>query len=128
MSPLSPVNLCEPCRVATIIAFRFRGQLARLMCCVMKILIGGAALLASVSFPAVSYAQDPPVCPAGMWWNYVLNVCDFGAPGLGAPGPGIAGPIVGPAGPVGVGGVVGPVGPGPVGPGPIGPGPRGPGR
>ncbi|MGE2733125.1 hypothetical protein [Mycolicibacterium vaccae] len=33
-------------------------------------------------------------------------------------------PVLGPAGPIGVGGVVGPVGPGPVGPGPLGPGPR----
>ena len=92
----------------------------------MKILMGAAAVSAGVLLPAVSYAQDPPACPAGMWWNYTLNVCDLGAPGLGAPGPGVAGPIVGPAGPVGVGGVVGPVGPGPVGPGPRGP--RGPGR
>ena len=98
------------------------------MCLGMKILIGIAAVLASVSFPAVSYAQDPPVCPAGMWWNYTLNVCDFGAPGLGAPGAGVVGPIVGPVGPVGVGGVIGPAGVGPVGPGPIGPGPIGPGR
>ncbi len=36
-------------------------------------------------------------------------------------------PVIGPAGPIGVGGVVGPVGPGPVGPGPVGPGPAGPG-
>lgn len=91
----------------------------------MKILIGIAAFLASVLFPAVGYAQDPPVCPPGMWWNYTLNVCDIGAPGLGAPGPGVAGPIVGPAGPVGVD-VVG-VDPGPGGPGGPG-GPRGPGR
>lgn len=55
------------------------------------------------------------------WWNYDTNTCLAVTPNVG--------PIVGPAGPVGVGPnpVVGPVGPAGVGPiGPIGPGGPGP--
>ena len=89
----------------------------------MRILVGIAAVLASVLFPAIGHADDP-ACPDGMWWNYAINACDFGAPGLGAPGPGVAGP--GTAGAPGTPGLPG----GPGGPaGPAGPGgPGGPGR
>lgn len=73
------------------------------------------AALLSAGMPTAQ-AQDP-VCPAGMYWNVVVLQClPYGV-----------NPVVGPAGPVGVGGVVGPVGVGPVGPGPVGPGPLGPG-
>jgi hypothetical protein len=80
----------------------------------------------------------------GMYWNVGLNQClladptPYVGPILGPAGPvgvGGVGPVVGPVGPVGVGGVgpvvgpVGPVGVGGVGPvvgpvGPIGVGPR----
>lgn len=75
----------------------------------------GVGMLAQVVAPVVSQAQDP-VCPYGMYWNAVVVQCL----------PWGVNPVVGPAGPVGAGGVVGPVGPGPVGPGPIGPGGPGP--
>lgn len=76
----------------------------------------GAGLFTQVVSPAISTAQDP-VCPYGMYWNAVVLQCL----------PWGVNPVVGPAGPIGVGGVAGPVGPGPVGPGPVGPGPVGPG-
>lgn len=67
----------------------------------------------------------PPVCPAGTYWDvYTVQCMPVDATVYVNP----PNPVVGPAGPVGVGGVVGPVGPGPVGPGPVGPGPAGPGR
>nr|WP_090339861.1 hypothetical protein [Mycolicibacterium malmesburyense]CRL68475.1 hypothetical protein CPGR_00896 [Mycolicibacterium malmesburyense] len=78
--------------------------------------------LASFVSPAIVQAQEP-VCPAGTYWDVYTDQCvpnDVDVYLNPAP-------VVGPAGPVGVGGVVGPVGPGPVGPGPVGPGPAGPG-
>ena len=84
-------------------------------------------LLTQISSPAVSSAQDP-VCPAGMYWNVPTAQCLWIDTNVYVNPPN---PILGPVGPVGAGGVIGPVGPGPVGPGPIGPGPvgpRGPGR
>nr|WP_238994786.1 hypothetical protein [Mycolicibacterium chubuense] len=73
--------------------------------------------------PAVAGAQEP-VCPAGMYWNVDTAQCVADVNVYVNP----PNPVIGPAGPVGVGGVIGPVGPGPVGPGPVGPGPLGPGR
>ncbi|MDG4667771.1 hypothetical protein [Mycobacterium sp. 236(2023)] len=79
-----------------------------------------AAAAGTVMQAGVAQAQDP-VCPYGTYWNPALVRCL----------PWGVNPVVGPAGPVGVGGVAGPVGPGPVGPGgvvgPVGPGPVGPG-
>ncbi|BBY76356.1 hypothetical protein MPRF_32550 [Mycolicibacterium parafortuitum] len=77
--------------------------------------VAAAVVAGAVGTPMAS-AQEP-VCPAGMYWNAALLECL----------PDYVHPVIGPAGPVGVGGVVGPVGPGPVGPGPVGPGPVGPG-
>ncbi|VEG39975.1 Uncharacterised protein [Mycolicibacterium flavescens] len=80
--------------------------------------------LAQIASPAVSQAQEP-ACPAGTYWDvYSLQCVPVDATVYVNP----PNPVVGPAGPVGVGGVVGPAGPGPVGPGPAGPGPAGPGR
>ena len=79
--------------------------------------------LTSVASPATGHAQEP-VCPAGTYWDMYTDQCvpnDVNVYLNPAP-------VVGPAGPIGVGGVVGPVRPGPVGPGPVGPGPAGPGR
>ena len=73
--------------------------------------------------PALGHAQEP-VCPAGMYWDVITNQCLYYDVNVYLD----PNPVVGPLGPVGVGGVVGPVGPGPVGPGPLGPGPVGPGR
>lgn len=82
----------------------------------------GAAVLLQVASPAVSSAQEP-VCPVGMYWDVYTAQCLVDVNVYVNPNP-----IVGPVGPVGAGGVIGPVGPGPVGPGPVGPGPVGPGR
>ena len=76
-------------------------------------------LLPAVLSPAVAQGQNP-VCPVGMYWNVAVNQC---VPVYVNP----PNPVLGPAGPIGVGGVVGPIGPGPIGPGPVGPGPLGPG-
>lgn len=79
--------------------------------------------LAQIASPAVGQAQEP-ACPAGTYWDMYTDQCvpdDVNVYLNPAP-------VVGPAGPVGVGGVAGPVGPGPAGPGPVGPGPAGPGR
>lgn len=79
--------------------------------------------LAQIASPTVGHAQEP-VCPAGTYWDMYTDQClPYDLTVYVNPAP-----VVGPAGPVGVGGVVGPVGPGPVGPGPVGPGPVGPGR
>jgi hypothetical protein len=121
--------------------------------------VGAFALGASVLVaPAVSNAEGPcgpnlywnsitnqcQLCEGvGMYWNYQVNQClladptPYVGPVLGPAGPVGVGPnpVLGPVGPVGVGGVgpvVGPVGPagvGGVGPvigpvGPIGVGPR----
>ncbi|ULE31874.1 hypothetical protein [Mycobacterium sp. IDR2000157661] len=94
-------------------------------CAAMVTLAVTAAVcgLTQVASPAVGQAQEP-VCPAGMYWDiYTLQCLPYDVNVYLNPAP-----VVGPAGPVGVGGVVGPVGPGPVGPGPVGPGPAGPGR
>ena len=90
-------------------------------------LMGAAAGM--IVIPAVAHAQVP-VCPVGMYWNVDVAQCLYYDPTVYVNPPN---PIIGPVGPVGAGGVVGPVGvgpvgPGPVGPGPVGPGPRGPGR
>ncbi len=108
--------------------------------------------LAAVTFPAVSHAEDNcdfnyflntvtnqcQFCDtATMYWNYDTNQClpldptPYVDPILGPAGPIGVGPdpVVGPVGPVGVGGVgpvvgpVGPVGVGGLGPvaGPVGP-------
>ena len=87
------------------------------------VLAAGAGALISAASPALGYAQEP-VCPAGMYWDVVTNQCLYYDVNVYLD----PNPVVGPLGPVGVGGVVGPVGPGPVGPGPVGPGPVGPGR
>jgi len=81
-----------------------------------------AGLLVQVASPAIGQAQEP-VCPAGTYWDVVTATCVAVNVYVNPPNP-----IIGPAGPIGAGGVVGPVGPGPVGPGPVGPGPLGPGR
>ncbi len=78
--------------------------------------------LASVASPAIGQAQEP-VCPAGTYWDVYTDQCVLNDVNVYLN----PAPVVGPAGPVGVGGVVGPAGPGPVGPGPAGPGPVGPG-
>ena len=78
-----------------------------------------APLLAAVASPPLTRAQEV-VCPAGMYWDVYTDHCLYYDVDVYL-GPN---PILGPAGPIGVGGVVGPVGPGPVGPGPIGPGRR----
>lgn len=83
----------------------------------------GAFGLSHVGSPAVSHADV--VCPVGMYWDVYTAQCLYYDVNVYVNPPN---PIVGPAGPIGVGGVVGPVGPGPVGPGPVGPGPVGPGR
>lgn len=85
---------------------------------------GAIGLSAQIAAPAVSHAEDV-VCPVGMYWDVYTAQCLYYDVNVYVNPPN---PIVGPAGPIGVGGVVGPVGPGPVGPGPIGPGPVGPGR
>lgn len=81
-----------------------------------------AAGMLSVGSAVVAQAQDP-VCPAGTYWDVATAQCVAVTVYVNPPNP-----VIGPAGPVGAGGVVGPVGPGPVGPGPVGPGPLGPGR
>ena len=95
---------------------------------VMGILRGAAiAVLAgagAIGLSSVSHADDV-VCPVGMFWDVYTAQCLYYDVNVYVNPPN---PIVGPAGPIGVGGVVGPVGPGPVGPGPVGPGPIGPGR
>lgn len=80
-----------------------------------------AGVLIQTTTAAVAQAQEP-VCPAGTYWDTVTATCVAVNVYVNPPNP-----VVGPAGPIGVGGVVGPVGPGPVGPGPVGPGPMGPG-
>ena len=86
-----------------------------------------AVPLTALVAPAVSHADWCD--PATLYWDAVTNSC---MPILGPAGPvgvGGVGPVVGPVGPVGVGGVgpvvgpVGPVGVGGVGPvvGPVGP-------
>ncbi len=83
--------------------------------------IGALGVTTAVTFPATSSAQEP-LCPAGMYWDvYTAQCLYYDVDVYLNPAP-----IVGPFGPVGVGGVIGPVGPGPVGPGPVGPGPVGP--
>ncbi len=88
-----------------------------------KVVSGAVAVFAAAAgallSPPVADAQDP-VCPEGTYWDAAIHQC---APVSVYVDP--ANPVVGP---VGVGGVVGPVDPGPVGPGPVGPGPLGPGR
>jgi hypothetical protein len=77
-----------------------------------------AGTLIQLAAPAVGHAQDP-VCPEGTYWDAATATCVAVTVYVNPPNP-----VVGPAGPVGVGGVVGPAGPGPVGPGPIVPGRR----
>lgn len=100
---------------------------------VAAILVSAAAgVLMPMALPALGQAQEPvpvPVCPVGMYWNVDAVACLYDVDVYVNP----PNPVLGPVGPVGAGGVVGPVGvgpvgPGPVGPGPVGPGPRGPGR
>lgn len=88
-----------------------------------------AAPVAGLGTPALSHADD---CGPGWVWSDEANQCVFWGPAANGPigVGGVVGPVgVGPVGPgpVGPGGVVGPVGVGPVGPGPVGPGPVGPG-
>ena len=93
---------------------------------VAAMLVSAAAgVLMPLALPAAGQAQVP-VCPVGMYWDVPTARCLYVY--VNPPNP-----VIGPVGPVGAGGVVGPVGvgpvgPGPVGPGPVGPGPRGPGR
>ena len=77
--------------------------------------------LAAAAVPLAMLASSPAEitnkadCPLGWTWDVELNQC------VNVPNP-----VLGPAGPVGVGGVVGPVGPAGVGgPGPVA-GPVGP--
>jgi hypothetical protein len=91
--------------------------------------------LAAVASPSGSTANNAD-CAVGFYWDAVTMVCvPVVDPVLGPVGPvgvgGVVGPVgvdpvLGPVGPVGVGGVVGPVGRDPiVGPvGPVGIGPR----
>lgn len=79
-----------------------------------------AGLLTQIASSAVSRADDV-VCPVGMYWDVYSAQCLYYDVNVYLNPPN---PIVGPAGPVGVGGVVGPMGPGPVGPGRVGPGGR----
>ncbi|MFW0151831.1 hypothetical protein ACNUDN_18710 [Mycobacterium sp. smrl_JER01] len=79
-----------------------------------------AGTIIAVTAPMSAWAQEP-VCPVGTYWDVVTATCIDVNVYVNPPNP-----VVGPAGPIGVGGVVGPVGPGPVGPGPVGPGPVGP--
>jgi hypothetical protein len=81
-----------------------------------------AGALIQAASPATGHAQDP-VCPEGTYWDAATATCVAVNIYVNPPNP-----VLGPAGPIGAGGVVGPVGPGPVGPGPVGPGPLGPGR
>jgi hypothetical protein len=81
-----------------------------------------ASLSTQVASTAVSRADDV-ACPVGMYWDIYSNQCLFYDVDVYLN----PNPILGPLGPVGVGGVIGPVGPGPVGPGVVGPGPVGPG-
>lgn len=87
------------------------------------------AVLASPSGPTANNAD----CAVGFYWDAVTMACvpvtPLVGPVLGPAGPvgvGGLGPVAGPAGPVGAGGVVGPVGRDPIlGPvGPVGVGPR----
>lgn len=98
--------------------------------------------LAAAAVPLAILASSPAEivnkadCPVGWTWDFDLNECvNVPNPVLGPAGPvgvgGVVGPVgvdpvLGPAGPVGVGGVVGPVGVDPVlGPaGPVGVGRR----
>jgi hypothetical protein len=84
-------------------------------------LLGSAAAGLLIQTAAVAQAQEP-VCPEGTYWDAVTATCVAVTVYVNPPNP-----VLGPVGPVGGGGVVGPVGPGPVGPGPVGPGPLGPG-
>lgn len=92
--------------------------------------VAGFALLASVipiaalASPIGSTANNAD-CAVGFYWDTVNLVCApvVVDPVLGPVGPvgvGGLGPVAGPVGPVGVGGVVGPVGVDPV-LGPVGP-------
>jgi hypothetical protein len=106
--------------------------------------IAGFALVAAAVPMAMLAASPAEVsnqadCPVGWQWDFEINQCvNVPNPVLGPVGPvGVGGvdPVLGPAGPVGVGGLgpvagpVGPVGVGGVGPvvgpvGPVGVGPR----
>ena len=87
-----------------------------------KMLLLAVAAAGAAFTPGVAQAQEP-VCPAGTYWDAATVQCVAVNVYVNPPNP-----VVGSVGPIGVGGVVGPVGPGPVGPGPVGPGPAGPGR
>jgi hypothetical protein len=94
----------------------------------VSVLAATSVSLIGLASPAISRADPADGCGYGMYFNTETNQCE---PGGVEPHPiiGPAGPIgLGVGGPAGPGGVVGPVGPGPVGPGPVGPGPVGPGR
>ena len=90
--------------------------------------IAGFALVAAAVPMAILAASPAEVtnqadCPVGWEWDFEINQCvNVPNPVVGPVGPvGVGGvdPVVGPAGPVGVGGVgpvVGPVGPVGVGP------------
>ncbi|BBX15768.1 hypothetical protein CRI77_19210 [Mycolicibacterium duvalii] len=84
--------------------------------------LSAAAVGAAIHLAAAPAQAQEPVCPEGTYWNAALAACVDVDVYVNPPNP-----VVGPAGPIGVGGVVGPAGPGPVGPGPAGPGPAGPG-
>ncbi len=71
-------------------------------------LLAGSIPLAAVVLPSGSTANNAD-CAVGWVWNPVRLICEP-----------VVDPVVGPAGPVGVGGVVGPVGVDPV-VGPAGP-------
>ncbi|MGP4058853.1 hypothetical protein ACTWP6_29230 [Mycobacterium sp. 4D054] len=88
---------------------------------VVAFVAAAAGLLIQTATAVVAQAQEP-VCPAGTYWDAATATCIAVNVYVNPPNP-----VIGPAGPIGVGGVVGPVGPGPVGPGPVGPGPLGPG-
>jgi hypothetical protein len=93
----------------------------------MKPAAAFAALLATAAVgvaiqTAAAAGAEEPVCPEGTYWDAVTGTCVDVVVYVNPPNP-----VLGPAGPIGVGGVVGPAGPGPVGPGPVGPGPLGPG-
>ncbi|MGE0216978.1 hypothetical protein [Mycolicibacterium sp.] len=97
------------------VGMKRRGTLAALCASV------AAGVLVQIAAAGAAQAQEP-VCPEGTYWDAATATCVAVTVYVNPPNP-----VIGPAGPIGAGGVVGPVGPGPVGPGPIGPGPLGPG-